>query len=189
VLALLVEKVSGHSWESEIHRRLTAPLHLTETSTPADDPRIPGPQAHGYEATGNGWVDISEANPSLQWGAASMISTAPDLDRVLVALFGGRLLPAAQLEEMFTVPDVPVFGSDGDRATIGAPFTRTVLNGVTIWAKSGDRPGYNNAMAATRDLSRRLVYSVNPLHMGAGDSPAVSRAIVQATFQPALADA
>jgi D-alanyl-D-alanine carboxypeptidase len=182
MLGLLVERVTGHSWASEVHRRIIDPLHLTGTSTPADDPRIPGPHVHGYEATDDGWVDISAANPSLQWSAASMISTAPDLDRLLVALFGGRLLPAAQLEEMFTVPDVPLFGSTKDRASIGAPFTRTVFNGVTIWAKSGDRPGYNNAMASTRDLSRRLVYSVNPLHMGTSEPPAVAKAVIGATF-------
>jgi D-alanyl-D-alanine carboxypeptidase len=182
VLGLLVERVTGHSWATEVHRRIIDRLHLTGTSTPADDPRIPGPYVHGYEAADNGWIDISAANPSLQWSAASMISTAPDLDRVLVALFGGRLLPPAQLEVMFTVPDVPAFGSATKRADVGAPFTRTVLNGATIWAKSGDRPGYNNAMASTRDLSRRLVYSVNPLHMGSSEPPAVSRAVINATF-------
>jgi D-alanyl-D-alanine carboxypeptidase len=79
------------------------------------------------------------------------------------------------------VPDVPDFGTT-DRATIGAPFTRSVFNGVTIWAKSGDRPGRNDAMAATRDPSRRLVCSVDPLHTGSSQQPAVSEAIVQATF-------
>jgi D-alanyl-D-alanine carboxypeptidase len=53
---------------------------------------------------------------------------------------------------------------------------------VTVWAKSGDRPGYNNGMGATRDLSRRLVYSVNTLHMGGLDQPQVAQRIILATF-------
>ena len=90
VLGLLVERVTGHSWASEVHRRVIGPLHLTGTSTPADDPRIPGPHVHGYEATGDGRIDISAANPSMQWSAASKISTALVFVWLLVAQFGGQ---------------------------------------------------------------------------------------------------
>lgn len=45
-------------------------------------------------------VDASEqgGDPS------SMISTLADLDRFFTALFQGRLLPSAQLDEMFSLP-------------------------------------------------------------------------------------
>jgi D-alanyl-D-alanine carboxypeptidase len=99
----------------------------------------------------------------------------------MVALFRGRLVPQPQLEAMFTVPDVPMYGSPG-RAAYSAGLTRFQLGDVTVWAKSGDRPGYNNGMGATRDLSRRLVYSVNTLHMGGADQPQVAQRIVLATF-------
>ncbi|MFC7531340.1 serine hydrolase domain-containing protein [Actinoplanes sp. GCM10030250] len=178
---LLIEKVTGNSWASEINRRIIRPLHLTGTSVPGDDPRIHGPHAHGYEATDTGWVDVTEANPSLQWSAASIISTADDLDRFLVALFRGRLLPPRQLEEMFTVPDVDIYGTDKD-AVYSAGLTEFQSGTQTIWVKSGDRPGYNNAMGATRDLSRRLVYSVNTLHMGGTESPKAAERIVMAAL-------
>jgi hypothetical protein len=54
----------------------------------------------------SGWVDVTLADPSLQWSAASIISTADDLDRLTVALFSSHLVPAPQPEAMFTVPDV-----------------------------------------------------------------------------------
>jgi D-alanyl-D-alanine carboxypeptidase len=37
-------------------------------------------------------------------------------------------------------------------------------------------------MGATRDLSRRLVYSVNTLHMGGSDQPLVAQRIVAAAL-------
>ncbi|HEV7964470.1 MAG TPA: serine hydrolase domain-containing protein [Actinoplanes sp.] len=178
---LLIERVTGHSWAEEVTRRIIRPLRLTGTSVPGDDIRVPGPHAHGYEATSDGWVDVTLANPSLQWSAASIISTADDLDRLMVALFRGRLVPQPQLEAMFTVPDVPTYGSTG-RAVYSAGLTKFQLGEVTVWAKSGDRPGYNNGMGATRDLSRRLVYSVNTLHMGGLDQPQVAQRIILATF-------
>ncbi|MEV6299575.1 serine hydrolase domain-containing protein [Actinoplanes sp. NPDC051861] len=178
---LLIEKVTGRSWASEVNRRIIRPLHLTGTTVPGDDPRISGPHAHGYEVTADGWADVTEANPSLQWSAASIISTADDLDRFLVALFRGRLLPPRELAEMFTVPDVKIFGTE-EPAVYSAGLTRFEFGTVTVWAKSGDRPGYNNGMGATRDLSRRLVYSVNTLHMGGSEQPRVSQRIIMAAL-------
>jgi D-alanyl-D-alanine carboxypeptidase len=177
---LVVERVTGHRWADEVTRRIIRPLHLAGTSVPGDDIRIPGPHVHGYEATDAGWRDVTWANPSLQWSAASMISTAGDLDRFLVALFSGRLVPAPQLAEMFTVPAVSDFGT-GRPAQYSAGLTRLEVGGLVLWGKSGDRPGYNNGMGATRDLSRRLVYSVNTLHMG-GDQPARAQRIIMAAL-------
>jgi D-alanyl-D-alanine carboxypeptidase len=181
VAGLVIEKVTGHSWADEVTRRILRPLRLTGTSVPGNDPRIAGPHAHGYEATAAGWVDVTRADPSLQWSAASIISTAGDLDRLMVALFSGRLVPRPQLEAMFTVPDVELYGTD-QPAVYSAGLTRFEYGGVTVWAKSGDRPGYNNGMGATRDLSRRLVYSVNTLHMGGDEQPQVAQRIVMAAL-------
>jgi D-alanyl-D-alanine carboxypeptidase len=183
---LLIEKVTGHRWDREVTNRIIRPLRLNGTTAPTNDPRIHGRHAHGYEATDSGWVDVTSANPSLQWSAAAIISTAADLDRLLVELFSGRLLPPAELELIFTVPDVPAYDGDDDPtnnppAGYSVAFSRLKLGTLTIWAKSGDRPGYNNAFGATRDLTRRLVYSVNTLHMG-GKMPDVAIRIVGATF-------
>jgi D-alanyl-D-alanine carboxypeptidase len=185
---LLIEHVTGHSWADEVTRRIIRPLHLTGTSIPGDDIHVPGPHVHGYEATADGWQDVTLANPSLQWSAASMISTADDLDRLTVALFQGRLVPEPQLEAMFTVPEVPTYGTcapDGtgcEPAMYSAGLSRMVIDGVTVWVKSGDRPGYVSAMGATRDLSRRLVYSVNTLHMGGDDLAQTAQRIIFATI-------
>ncbi|MEV0565323.1 serine hydrolase domain-containing protein [Dactylosporangium sp. NPDC050588] len=188
VAGLLIEKVTGRTWESQIQRRIVEPLGLRGTTAPGRDVEVRGPHAHGYEATAAGWVDVTRADTSLQWSAASIVSTAPDLDRFMVALFSGRLVPEPQLSEMFTVPagiklydgnDDP---SDDKDAVYSAGLTKLPVGPLTLWGKSGDRPGYNNGMAATRDLSSRLVFSVNTLHMGGSDQPVRSQRIIAAAL-------
>jgi D-alanyl-D-alanine carboxypeptidase len=180
VAGLLIEKVTGRSWDSQIQRRIIDRLGLRGTSVPGRSVDVPGPHAHGYEATADGWVDVTRADTSLQWSAAAIISTAPDLDRFLVALFSGRLVPEPQLTEMFTVPNVPMFG--GGQAVYSAGLTRIPISPtLTVWGKSGDRPGYNNGMGATRDLGQRLVFSVNTLHMG-GEQPVRSQRLIAAAL-------
>jgi D-alanyl-D-alanine carboxypeptidase len=188
VAGLLVEKVTGRSWESQIQRRIIDRLGLRGTTAPGREVGIRGPHAHGYEQTATGWVDVTRADTSLQWSAASIISTAPDLDRFLVALFSGRLVPQPQLTEMFTVPaDTPLYDgnddpSDDRDAVYSAGLTKLPAGPLTLWGKSGDRPGYNNGMAATRDLSARLVFSVNTLHMGGTEQPLRSQRIIAAAL-------
>ncbi|WP_164007781.1 serine hydrolase domain-containing protein [Pyxidicoccus trucidator] len=197
VAGLLIEKVTGRPYGHEVRDRILRPLHLRDTFVPGNEVTIPGPHARGYEsvspeeagcppgATAYGalcLVDVTDASQSVPWAAGEMVSTTADLDRFLVALFKGRLLPRAQLEEMFTVPDVP--SVDGGRASYSAGLARFEVNGITLWGKSGDRHGYNNGMGATRDLRRRLVYSVNTLRMGQEPPPITGRIIVAAVGTP-----
>jgi len=183
VAGMVIEKVTGRPYGDTVRDLIIRPLGLFGTSVPGSDPRIHGPHAHGYEAVTSdgkiGYVDVTEANPTFQWAAAEMISTARDLDRFLVALISGRLLPPAQQAELFAVPDVPDF--DAGRARFGGGLARFELGGLELWGKTGDRPGYNSAMVATRDLGRVLVYSVNTLHMGGDDQPKVAQRIIAAT--------
>ncbi len=179
VLGAVIEKVTGRPYGEAIENGIIRPLHLTATTVPGTDTRIHGPHAHGYELVDGSYVDITEANPTYQWAAAEMISNAPDLDRFLTALMSGRLLPPAQTALLFTIPDVRVYGT-GEPAYLGHGLARFQTGDLEFWGKTGDRPGYNNGMAATRDLSRRVVFSVNTLHMGGSEQPMVTQKIIAA---------
>lgn len=186
VLGMVIEKATGRPYGEAIRDGIIRPLRLTATTVPGSDPRIHGPHARGYEAMPDGtFVDITEANPTFQWAAAEMISNAPDLDRFLTALMSGRLLPPAQTALLFDIPDVPLYDGDDDPANdqdayLGYGLARLPVGGVEFWGKGGDRPGYNNGMAATRDLTRRVVFSVNTLHMGGSEQPEVTQRIIAA---------
>jgi D-alanyl-D-alanine carboxypeptidase len=186
VLGAVIEKVTGRPYGAAVRDGVLRPLHLSATSVPGTDTRIRGPHSHGYELMPDGsYVDITAANPTYQWAAAEMISNAPDLDRFLTALLSGRLLPPAQTALLFAVPDVPAFDGDQDpdnnpRAHLGYGLARLPVGDLVFWGKTGDRPGYNNGMAATADLTRRVVFSVNTLHMGGSEQPEITKRIIAA---------
>ena len=190
VLGAVIEKVTGRPYGDAIRDGVIRPLHLTATTVPGTDTEIHGPHAHGYELQADGsYVDITMANPTYQWSAAEMISNAPDLDRFLTALMSGRLLPAEETALLFQVPDVnlydPTFDPDDpdaepQHAYLGHGLAQFKVGDLVFWGKTGDRPGYNNGMAATRDLARRAVFSVNTLHMGGAEQPVITQKIIAA---------
>ncbi|MEU2392048.1 serine hydrolase domain-containing protein [Streptomyces sp. NPDC007369] len=155
ILGMLIEKTTGDTYAHQAEVRIFRPLGMTGTSFPkGTDPRIHGPHNRGYQLINGKPVDVTEWNMSDRFAAGDMISTTRDLERFVVALFRGQVVPEPQLAEMFTVPDVP-------GATHAAALERHVINGQEVWGKTGARPGYHTVIAATRDLSRTLVYSVN----------------------------
>lgn len=169
VLGLLVEEVTGHPFTYELERRIIRPLRLRHTSLPAaDDPAIPSPHARVYV---NG-DEVTEQSP-YPWAEGGVISTAADLDRFLLALLRGRLLPPAQQELLFHVPDVPgaatntryCFGTEACYSAGGLMRYR-LASGEYAWGKTGSRPGWDNGFFATRDLRHRVVYSLNPTGRG-----------------------
>ncbi|MFC4507506.1 MULTISPECIES: serine hydrolase domain-containing protein [Streptomyces] len=179
-LGLLIEKVTGRSYASQATRLVLAPAGMRDTYFPGTDPRILGPHNLGYQAVQRAdgtteFVDVTEWNMADRFAAGDMISTTADLERLITSLFRGRIVPKPQLQEMFTVPA----GIEG--AAYSAGLTRFEADGKVYWVKSGGRYGYNSAVAATRDLSRTVVYSVNSTDAKSEDvNPVVNRIIMAA---------
>ncbi|GGV03514.1 peptidase [Kitasatospora herbaricolor] len=189
VAGMVVEKVTGRTFAQEVQTRIARPLGLRDTYLPAaGDTSLPGPSAHGYltvpgpgGAGGPGVrVDVTEQSP-WPWAEGGMISSAPDLERFMTALFRGRLLPPAQQAELFTVPDVPnvrnkncEIGPTAGRACFSMGLMSVTLpDGTVVWGKTGSRPGYTGGLFATRDLSRHVVYSFNPTGLNGEEFPHV----------------
>ncbi|MET8942918.1 serine hydrolase domain-containing protein [Streptomyces sp. NPDC004542] len=176
VLGMLIEKVTGRSYAAEATRLVLRPAGMRDTYFPGTDPGVRGPHNRGYqkvtEADGTArFVDVTEWNQADRWAAGDMISTTADLERLLTSLFRGRIVPAPQLEEMFTVAP----GIDG--ATYSAGLQRFAYEGRVYWVKTGARYGYSSVIAATRNLSRTLVYSVGSTDAKGEDMNPVARRI------------
>ncbi|GAA1949313.1 serine hydrolase domain-containing protein [Kitasatospora viridis] len=190
----LIEQVTGHSFRDEVSERILQPLHLDQTSVPEDHLAMPRPYLHGYLTNSQGVnVDVSEqgGDPS------NMISTPADLDHFITALFKGKLLPAAQLDEMFTFPkgddgkvvpyagtfECAVNGKPGP-ACFGAGLMATPLpGGQLLWGKTGHDLGYANGMFATRDLTMRGVFSLSNTTGNDGPNELSSR-LLMAVLMP-----
>ncbi|MEU6714041.1 serine hydrolase domain-containing protein [Nonomuraea sp. NPDC046802] len=160
---LLIEKVTGRSFDAELKRRIVSPLGLKGTVVPGNRTQLPAPYAHGYfryQDAGQWKVaDVSRQNPSLLAGAGDMISTTKDLHTFFSALNGGKLLPAKLLAEMHEPhpKSDPLYGHYGLGLFVKDldPACGTVLN------HNGSPPaGYAALMYSSPDGHKTLTASL-----------------------------
>jgi D-alanyl-D-alanine carboxypeptidase len=168
VAGLLVEKLTGKPYGTAVTERIIRPLRLSQTTVPGTDPSVPEPHAHGYTEVAGTLVDATEMNPSLDWAAGEMISTAADLDRFFSALLGGELTSAAASTAMRdTVETGQVF-------RYGLGLQRYDLPcGATVYGHGGELLGFLTYAMASPDGRRQLALSYNPLRPREGTSETV----------------
>ncbi|MET9063890.1 serine hydrolase domain-containing protein [Streptosporangium sandarakinum] len=154
VLGLLVEKLTGHPYGEEVKRRVLRPLGLRHTVVPGDRTGLPSPHAKGYEPL-PGLVDATRMNPSLDWAAGEMISTAADLERFMSALLGGKLISKASLKAMRTTVET------GAGFGYGLGLQAYSLPCGTVWGHSGELIGYLT-FTFRSDSGTSMTLSINP---------------------------
>jgi D-alanyl-D-alanine carboxypeptidase len=162
LLGMLIEKVTGHTAESEMTQRILKPLGMHHTSFPDTSPVIPGPHAHGYmhlDGPASPYVDFTANNMTWAGTAGEIISTTTDLNRYFKALLGGELLPQQLLREMQTSGDKL---EDGDFYGLGMVRIQTPAFG-TVYGHTGGALGYNTFTFVTADNSRQVTMSVSTL--------------------------
>jgi D-alanyl-D-alanine carboxypeptidase len=104
VLGYLVEKLGKQPYAQALQKRVAAKAGLKNTYYGGKiDPAKQ--EALSYKPGPGGWVLDTETDMSIPGGAGSVVSTPADLDRFLEALFGGKLVSAASLDEMKTIRD------------------------------------------------------------------------------------
>ncbi|MDG9712251.1 serine hydrolase domain-containing protein [Streptomyces sp. DH10] len=186
IAGLLIERVTGDSYERQVTRRILRPLGLGDTYLPGKNPRIVGRHNHGYQTMRlddgtTGLRDVSVWGSTDGWAAGDLVSTTADLERFTDALFQGRVVRGPLLEEMFTLPEVTDFRT-GKPAAYSIGLSMKELGGREVWGKTGGRWGYNTAIASTRDGARTLVYSVNSTDAKGQDMNKVAENIMVAVY-------
>ncbi len=159
LVGMLIEKVSGSTWQREVERRVIRPLRLDDTSMPTTSTRIPGPHAKGYFPLPEGPADVSRINTTVAGTAGAGISSTDDLNRFYAALFGGRLLPAAQLAELKKTVPAPDLGAG---ASYGLGVIRYDTACGPVWGHLGGIAGYSTVLLGNENGSRSLALSSNP---------------------------
>lgn len=102
VLAEIIERVTGASYEEFLRRTFFTPLGMKETGTYPVQPADPA-AARGYAFERGAYREAENWHPSWLVGAGGLGSTPHDLFRWNEALFGGRVLNAASLQIAFSV--------------------------------------------------------------------------------------
>ncbi|MGW3107165.1 serine hydrolase domain-containing protein [Streptomyces sp. NPDC001100] len=159
---MVIQKVTGHSYATEIRDRIINPLHLRATSLPGTKVTVPNPSSRAYsklaEETTGPTYDVTKLNPSIASSAGEMISDSADLDRFYGALLGGKLLPVKQLKEMQTT--VPAGDSPTTRYGLGISDIKLPC-GVHLWGHDGGIHGSSSVVVATPDGRHSLAFNFN----------------------------
>ncbi|MEV4656615.1 serine hydrolase domain-containing protein [Micromonospora sp. NPDC049301] len=159
VAGMLIKRVTGHLWHTEVRTRILLPLRLTRTFYPGDRPTLPQPHAEGYrqfEPSGP-LVDTTVFNPTVTASAGGLVSTSTDLARFWQAMARGQLLRPGQMAELHRT--VLADGFQGIRPSIryglGIMWIPNRCGGS--WAHVGSMPGMSTLAAVTPDGHRSTV--------------------------------
>lgn len=168
---LVIQKVTGETYDVQIKKRILDPLQMTNTSFSGSNPKIPGKHATGYNMNQAGKLyDFTEYNPSWANAAGEMISTGKDLTTFFSALLGGKLLNDKMMKQMTTGVDSP-FGKYG----LGI-YKVTLPNGKTYWGHGGGIHGFETLAGGTLGGKDILVTNINAV----GPEPVIAN---QAIFE------
>jgi D-alanyl-D-alanine carboxypeptidase len=146
---MIIKAVTGNDPQTEVENRIIKPLGLTNTTFPTTDPKLYGNWLHGYYTV----RDISFSNVTVYGPAGSIVSTLDDLATFESALFGGKLLPAAQMKELETA------GLDGDGYGLGVGWTDTKCG--TAYNHIGEVLGYTSLWLSSADGKHEVVVAAN----------------------------
>ncbi|MGW7292702.1 serine hydrolase domain-containing protein [Streptomyces xiamenensis] len=195
---LIIEKVTGNSWQDEVTRRIVEPLGLTGTTVPTGgDQEIPEPHVTGWtrfavDVTGEqpvfgDPVDTTLLNPDLPGAAGAVISTTEDTNIFLRELLGGRLLGEAELALMLdSVPAEGLHAAWPD-AEYGLGIMRLPMECGDILSHGGDIQGFMTRNGVTEDGTRSVVVSVNTnMLVPEGDAPMPEGDATRALIENAL---
>ncbi|WP_344945369.1 serine hydrolase domain-containing protein [Actinomadura miaoliensis] len=165
VAGMIIEKATGNPWEHEVHERIIAPLGLEHTYSPGSSAYVPQPRATFYErfTPGGPLVDVSIMSDGYADGG--LISTTDDMNRFLRALLGGRLLPAAQLEQMKQTVPATAWQTLYKDAGYGLGLAkRRTSCGTWAWFHGGSMFGVSsvNSVSADGGTSVEIMLATQP---------------------------
>lgn len=180
LIGLVIEKVTGRSYYTEIQERFLTPLHLTQTA-PADHRYLPG-LAAGYIAADNafglpGKTTTAEGamvwHPGLEWTGGGLVSNSRDLARWGSALFGGRAMPGIYLDELLN--SIPISPDTPDvQYGAGVGVYRTGLFGP-VYGHGGWVPGYSSSLRYYPAHGFCIAFQINTDIGVAGDTTSLIR--------------
>jgi D-alanyl-D-alanine carboxypeptidase len=149
LLGLVIEKVTGRSYEANLEKRITSKLGLKDTfaATGNIDPSKNEALSYTYF---NEWKAVPETHPSNLFGAGTIVSTPFDLVKFIQALFDGKIVSKESLALMKTTRDGEGMGME--------PFT---FDGKTFYGHTGGVDNFGAWLAYEPEERVALAYTSN----------------------------
>jgi D-alanyl-D-alanine carboxypeptidase len=178
---MIIEKVTHDSYADELTQRIIKPLGLRDLCVaPYSCPKtVANAMPDGY-FTGNKGTPLAplDGTPApklaLTWaqGAGGIVSSLADLTRWERALYGGRMLPQQQQQELESVVSESTGEPDPTPAPgtaafgLGVQLTNTPTSGA-IWDYEGETGGYR--LLHVYQPASRVVFAI-AMNSGAGNA-------------------
>ncbi len=150
LLGLLLEKLTGKSYEETLRERITAKIGLKDTYIATGNINVSKNEALTYVNLGGEWKPVPETHPSLLFSAGAIVSTPSDLAKFIQALFDGKIVSKASLDQMKTIRDGDGLGME--------PFT---FADRTFYGHTGGGDNYGAWLAYLPEEKLAVVYTTN----------------------------
>ncbi|MGI8460296.1 MAG: serine hydrolase domain-containing protein [Solirubrobacterales bacterium] len=156
LVGLIVESVTGDSYENQLAEQVYEPLGLNDTSLPSDW-KMPKPFMHGYDTAEDPPEDLSTIiSMSGVWASGGLVSTTPDVSTFARGYVGrelfGRSVQNRQLELVEGSSEPP---GPGENMAGMAIFEYTTDCGV-VYGHTGNTAGYTAFLASTLNGRRSV---------------------------------
>jgi D-alanyl-D-alanine carboxypeptidase len=162
ILGLMVEAVTGETYEAALEQYVTRPLNLSKTTLPANSD-LSAPYLHGYSVdAGKAPEDVSLLlNPGLAWASGGMLSTPTELNTFMRAYASGKLFNAAtRTSQLQFVPGGSGPPGPGTNSA-GLGIYRYATGCGTVYGHTGNFPGYTIFAASNPSGTRSVDVVVN----------------------------
>ena len=162
VVGLMVQAATRKSYESQLRRRVLAPLGLAHTSLPRGT-ALPFPFVHGYDvAPPQPPFDVTnELAAGWAWASGGVVSTPRDANAFIRAYVRGATTTPAAHRAQFTFRPGSSEPTGPGQNSAGLAIFRYQTRCGTVYGHTGNTLGYTQFAAATRDGSRSVVVSIN----------------------------
>ncbi len=156
LLGMLIEKVSGKSYNAFLTERIFQPLGMTQTRVNELKIILPN-RAQGYIWSGNTLQNGEYLSPTQPFAAGALVSTINDMVKWDAALSGESLLKKPVLEQMWT----PSHLNSGEAVTYGFGWGVTTTNGHRLISHNGGIPGFGTDISRFVDDKLTVIVLTN----------------------------
>jgi len=185
LLGMLIQKLSGRGWGTDLEARFSGPLGLSDTRNCLTGPVVKH-RVRGYQAAGKEWTNAPYLAMSQPFAAGAICSTVGDLVKWNRALHTGKVV-SAESYKLMTTPEGAAatgprnYGFGLGRDTIGGERVITHGGGIhgfasaNLWVPSVELSVtvLANSAAPVDQLQRQLTLAAlgKPLDQPAREEP------------------
>jgi len=149
LLGMVIEKVSGRSYETFLKERIFSQLHMHRTRL-ENFREVISDRADGYTWIDGQYKNAVRVSPTLSFSLGGLISTVEDLAKYDSALYTEKLLKRSTLDQMFERIKL----NNGQKAEYGLGFGLTPYQGHRRVGHSGGQNGF--ATTITRLIDKKI---------------------------------